>query len=165
MHKLPSLLGAGLLAAASFASAENVSVTFVQPEKFTDAAYSRSFPSERDRAEVERDIERHLQRLAERRLPAGDALAIEVLDIDLAGHFEPFRFRHGADVRVVRDITSPRIKLRYKLTRGDQVLASGEDHLSDMNFMLAGNRYSSDDRLRYEKALLDDWFEQRISKR
>lgn len=165
MHKLPSLLGAGLLTAASLASAANVSVTFVQPEKFTDAAYSRSFPSERDRAEVERDIERHLQRLAERRLPAGDALAIEVLDIDLAGHFEPLRFRHGADVRVVRDITSPRIKLRYKLTRGDQVLASGEDHLSDMNFMQAGNRYSSDDRLRYEKALLDDWFEQRIGKR
>src|SRR6202007_505503 len=108
------------------------------------------------------DIERHLQRLADRRLPESDALAIEVLDIDLAGHFEPFQFRGGNDVRIVRDITAPRIKLRYTLTRGDQVIAKGEEQLTDLNFMMSGARYSSDDRLRYEKALLDDWFEKRI---
>lgn len=141
-----------------------MSIAFVHPEQYTDPAYSHSFASERDRAEVRHDIEQHLQRLAERGLPASDTLRIEVLDIDLAGHFEPFRFRNGSDVRIVRDITSPRIKLRYTLTRGDRLVASAEEHLSDMNFLMSGNRYSSSDRLRYEKAMLDAWFEKRISK-
>jgi len=165
MQTLKSLMGAGLIALAVPAAAANVSVAFVHPEKYTDAGYSHSFASERDRAEVQRDIEQHLQRLAERGLPASDALKIEVLDIDLAGHFEPFRFRNGPDVRIVRDITLPRIKLRYTLTRGDQLVASAEENLSDMNFLMSGNRYSSGDRLRYEKAMLDDWFEKRITKR
>lgn len=91
-----------------------------------DAAYSRAYASEKDRADVQRDIERHFQRLAERGLPAGDTPAIEVLDIDLAGWFEPFTFRTAAEVRIMRDVTWPRIKLRCALTRGDQLLASGE---------------------------------------
>ncbi|MET0582736.1 MAG: hypothetical protein ABWZ08_12295, partial [Pseudoxanthomonas sp.] len=66
MDALSRLLVAGLLAIAVPASAGNVSVVFVQPETHSDAAYSRSFASERDRAEVQRDIAQHLQRLAER---------------------------------------------------------------------------------------------------
>lgn len=165
MHTMSSLFGTGLLAIAVPASAANVSVAFLQPENYADAGYSRSFASERDRAEVQRDIEQHLQRLAERSLPASDALKIEVLDIDLAGRFEPFRFRNGADVRIMRDITWPRIKLRYTLTRGDQVVASAEEQLADMNYLMSINRYSSGDRLRYEKVMLDDWFAKRIGKR
>ncbi len=55
--------------------------------------------------------------------------------------------------------------LRYTLSRGDQVLASGEDRLVDMNFMMSVNIYASSDPLRYEKAMLDDWFDKRIVKR
>jgi hypothetical protein len=57
---------------------------------------------------VERDIEQHLQRLGARVLPEGDSLRVEVLDVDLAGHFEPLRFHSGSEVRIVRDITWPR---------------------------------------------------------
>ncbi len=154
---------AGLLAAlAAPASAADLAVAFVHPETYTDAAYSHSLASERDRAEVQRDIEQHLQRLAERSLPAGDALRIEVLDIDLAGHFEPFRFR-GADVRIVRDISAPRIKLRYTLSRGGQVLAQAEERLTDLGFLMGFNRYPASDRLRYEKAMLDEWFDKRFA--
>lgn len=159
-----SLIGLSLLAAGLSAQAANVSVAFVQPENYTDAGYSRSFANERDRAEVQRDIEQHLRRLAERNLSADDSLRIEVLDIDLAGDFEPFRFRHGTDVRIVRDITWPRIKLRYTLSRGDRVVASAQEQLSDMNYLMLGNRYSTADRLRYEKAMLDDWFEKRFAR-
>ncbi len=66
---------------------------------------------------------------------------------------------------MVRDITWPRMTLRYTLSRGDQVLASGEDRLVDMNFMMSVNIYASSDPLRYEKAMLDDWFDKRIVKR
>lgn len=128
-----------------------------------DAAYSRAYASEKDRADVQRDIERHFQRLAERGLPAGDTPAIEVLDIDLAGWFEPFTFRTAAEVRIMRDVTWPRIKLRCALTRGDQLLASGEEQVIEQNYLMTSNRYFVGDRLRYEKAMLDAWFERRIS--
>ena len=52
-----------------------------------------------------------------------------------------------------------------RLTRDDRVVAGAEEQLADMNFLTSINRYSSADRLRYEKAMLDDWFERRIVKR
>ena len=153
------VVAAGELAAAA---AADLTVVFVDPEHFTDAAYAHPNGTEEERAVVMRDVERHLATLAERGLGAGDALRIEVLDIDLAGWFGPFTWRTGIDLRVLRDITWPRIKLRYTLSRGDRVLASGEQHLSDLNYLMTVNRYSGSDRLRYEKAMLDDWFVRRI---
>ena len=167
MRKRFSLLGASLLALATpaLAATSSLTVSFVHPERFVDAGYSHSFASEKERAQVLRDIEQHLRRLGERSLADGDALEIEVLDIDLAGRFEPFHSRFGSDVRIVRDITWPRIKLRYALTRGDHTVAGAEEWVTDMNYLMSSNRYSSSDRLRYEKAMLDDWFEKRIVKR
>lgn len=75
----------------------------------------------------------------------------------MAGHFEPFRFR-GNEVRIMREVTRPRINLRYTLAPEGRVIASAEDFIS-------GHRYSSADRLRYERAILDDGFERRMIKR
>jgi hypothetical protein len=162
MQRLFRLWPAGLLALAVPAAAADLSVRFIEPEHYLDAGYSHPYASAKDRAEVQRDIERHLQQLAERGLPAGEALSIEVLDIDLAGWFEPFTFRSGAQVRVMRETTWPRIKLRYTLTRGDQALASVEEQVSDLNYLNESNRYFTGDRLRYEKAMLDAWFATRF---
>ena len=165
-HRI-SFAAAWLLALPAFAAAQpaGLTISFIHPENYTDAAYSRSFPSDRDRAEVVRDIERHLRQLAERGLPPGSSLRIEVLDVDLAGHFEPWRSASAADLRVMRGVTWPRMQLRYTLTHGGQVVASGEERISDMHYLLTANRYSSSDRLRYEKAMLDDWFDRRIVRR
>mgnify|MGYP006164498815 CR=1 FL=1 len=46
----------------------------------------------------------------------------------------------------------------------DAPVSGGEELLSDLNFMVPSNRYSSGDRLRYEKALLDRWFEKRFGR-
>ena len=154
-----------LFLAQSAWAGPNLTVVFVNPEKYSDASYSSSFANAQDQADVQRDIEQHLQGLAERALPSGDSLKIEVLDIDLAGRVEPFRSRVGADVRVVRDISWPRMELRYTLTHGGQATASREERLSDLNYLSSFNRYSSGDRLRYEKAMLDDWFAERFAKR
>lgn len=164
-RRLLSTLAASVVAASASAAAAAaaLSVVFVDPGRFTDAAYSHPQGTEQQRAEVQRDIERHLRQLVEQGLPAGDALRIEVLDIDLAGWFEPFRFRAGTDVRVLRDITWPRINLHYTLTRGDRVIANAEEQVADLNYLMTVNRYGSSDRLRYEKALLDDWFSRRIA--
>lgn len=164
MNCFRNFLVAGLLVAAGVASAATVSVTFVQPEKFTDAGHSRGRATERDLAELREDLQQHLQRLANRKLAASDTLQVEVLDIDLAGDFQPLRWANLSDVRVVRDIASPRITLRYTVKQGDRVVTGPEEQLSNMNFLWHHNRYSSGDRLRYEKPLLDAWFEKRFAK-
>ena len=121
--------------------AANITVNFLQPEKFTDAAYSSSFPNASQRYEVQQDIEAHLQKLATQNLPADYVLKIDVLDIDLAGRVEPFAFPMQPDLRIVRDITWPRMKLRYTLLNGEKIVKSGEEKVSDMNFMFTNNRY------------------------
>ena len=169
MNSLRYLLGTGLLVAVGVASAVSdaatVSVTLVHPETFTDAGRSRGRATERELAVLQQDLQQHLQRLADRKLAASDALQVEVLDIDLAGDVEFNRLTRFSDVRVVRDIASPRIKLRYTVKLGDQVVTGSEEELSDMNFLWSHNHYSSGDRLRYEKPLLDKWFEMRFAKR
>lgn len=157
------LMTACLIAASTTAAfAGTASVTFTAPEKYTDASYAHPVASEPDRAQVLRDVEQHLQRLATKGLAPTDTLKIEVLDIDLAGHFPPMGVG-GSNLRVVTDITGPRIRLHYSLVRDDSApVSGGEELLSDLNFMVPSNRYSSGDRLRYEKALLDRWFEKRF---
>ena len=143
----------------------NLSVVFVHPEKYTDASYSSSFSNEQDRADVQREIALHLQSLTERALPSGDSLKIEILDIDLAGRVEPFRSRLGSEVRIIREISWPRIALRYTLIHGAQAMPSREEQVSDLNYLSSFNRYPGGDRLRYEKAMLDRWFDERFGKR
>lgn len=166
MNARAVLAASSLIACFGMAAAEpGLSVTFVHPELYADAAYRRPAGGELERAEVQRDIERHLERLAEGGLPRGQNLRVEILEIDLAGQFEPFRFRHGSDVRIFREVSWPRLGLRYTLTVGDQVAESREEQLTDMDYLASFNRYSTSDRLRYEKAMLDAWFSKRIAGR
>ncbi len=150
--------------AATTAFCANLSINFVQPEKFTDAAYASEFTDERQRMEVQQDIQAHFQKLATQNLPADYVLKIDVLDIDLAGRFEPFAFSSPSDLRIVRDITWPRINLRYTLLNGGKVVKSGEEKIVDIHFMLTSNRYWNSDRLRYEKSMLDNWFRKNLAK-
>lgn len=153
-----------LLAAALPASAAGTAtVTFVNPEKYTDAGYSRETPTARDLTALQRDLEKHFQKLAERHLADGETLAIEVLDVDLAGRFQPSA--RLDDVRIVRDIDWPRVRLRYTLSRNGVADPSVEERVSDQSFLMSINPYSSGDRLRYEKVMLDDWFLQRFGKK
>jgi hypothetical protein len=56
----------------------------------------------------------------------------------------------------------PRIQLRFSLEQNGQVLKSGEAQLSDMNYLNHINRYFDGESLRYEKQMIDDWFEKTI---
>src|ERR1700756_3847231 len=114
---------AALAALPVAAWAASASVTFVNPEKFTDIA---RYADEPEAARTRTEIEGFIKQLAARRLPAQQALQVEVLDVNRAGMVEPWRFR-AYDVRVMRSVTWPSMKLRYRLVLGDQVLASGEE--------------------------------------
>ena len=149
-----SLVAAAVLMAASLSPSPGfagVKVRFINPEQYTDAdAYGGG-----SREATLAEFRAYLETLGRRLLAPGQNLSIDVLDIDLAGQDEPRR--RGTEVRVMRDVTPPRIKLRYTLSGGGRRATSGEDDLSDMNYLMnpsgrLGGRYG------YEKALLDDWF-------
>ncbi len=93
----------------------------------------------------------HLKSLG-RRLPDGQTLQLEVLDVDLAGALE---WAAGRDLRVVRGFVDwPRMTLRYTLLAEGRTLASGTAQLDDMAYL---SRQRSSE-LGYEKRMLDDWF-------
>jgi len=147
---------AGMLAlGAGMASAE-VTVNYVESDKFSDLPFS---PWEREG--VLKQLSEHFAKLGER-LPQGQDLAIEVTDIDLAGREYPSA-RSGRDLRVMKGMADwPTMKLRYSLTQDGKVLKGGEARLSDMSYQQRISRFSDSDGLRYEKRMIDDWFDATI---
>lgn len=145
-----ALAGLCLLSAGAALAAE-VTVNYIEPGKFADMPFE---PWEREN--VLKDLTEHFQKLG-KQLPADQNLTIEVLDIDLAGRIYPNM--RGQNLRVLRGGADwPRMRLRYRLEAGGQVLASGDAELSDMMYMQRANRFSDGDTLRFEKQMLDDWF-------
>ena len=148
---------AGLLAlGAGMASAE-VKVTYIESDKFADLPFSPW-----DRENVLERITEHFNKLGER-LPQGQDLTIDVIDIDLAGREYPVP-RSGRDLRVMKGMADwPTMDLRYSLTQDGKVLKEGKAKLSDMSYMQRIDRASDSDPLRYEKRMIDDWFDKNIA--
>jgi hypothetical protein len=147
---------AGLFALAAGSAGAAVSVTYVQPDRFSDVPF------------VTWEREDTLKRLTEHftwlgtSLPPGQDLRIEITDVDLAGRAVPSA-RAGRDMRVLRGQADwPRIELRYAVEQDGQMLKSGEARLSDMNYINHTSRYFDGEPLRYEKSMIDDWFEKTI---
>lgn len=133
-----------------------VQVEFQDPARFRDLR-DRSFASERASAAYRVALRQSLQRSATPRLQPGQRLDVTITDVDMAGDFEPWRWR-GQDLRVVRDIYPPRIDLHFTLSGPDgSRLKSGERRLSDLNFLMTRLDAFDSDPLRYEKALLARW--------
>jgi hypothetical protein len=145
----------GFSAAALAGSAR---VSFLNPEKFTDIG---RYGDQREAAANQSEIARHIEQLAASKLPADQSLQVDVLDVDLAGHVEFWR-RMLNEVRIMREATWPSVKLRYKVTQDGQVVTSGEETVSDMNYLDGPNPYPDSDPLRYEKRMLDQWLTQRL---
>lgn len=139
----------------SSAALAQVSVTYVKPEEFTDVPRG-----EYDRERTLKDFSDYFATL-DKKLPPGQTLKIEVLDIDLAGRLYPRR--SGDDIRVMTGGADwPRVHLRYTLEENGQVLRSGEEQLSNMNYQWSRTGYFDNDPMRYEKQMLDDWFKKTI---
>ncbi|MES2348934.1 DUF3016 domain-containing protein [Duganella sp. LjRoot269] len=149
-----SMLAAAVLLASAAAWAD-VSVTFVKPEEFADVPRNSI-----DRDRTLKDFSDYFATL-NKKLPAGQNLKVEILDIDLAGRLWPRRT--GDDIRVMNGGADwPHIHLRYTLEQNGQVLRSGDEHISNMMYQQRINRYSDGDPLRYEKQMLDEWFDKNI---
>jgi hypothetical protein len=149
---LHPLFKTGLAAAALCAAlaparaAGTVDVSWVEPERFADAG----------RGVIER--ERTLRALGEylatlgQRLPDGQQLRLEVLDLDLAGELE---FMGTQELRVMRGrADGPHMSLRYALRAEGKKLKAGQAELSDLGYLIRPREGD----LGYEKHMIDDWF-------
>ncbi len=144
-----------IVAAAVFVPAPaeaGVTVRAVGAEKYRDGNAA-------DAAEFRKLFER----LSRHYLPPGANLRIDILDIDRAGEVEPWRMRLH-DVRIMRGVTPPSIRLRYVLEGKGERRASGEETVTDMNYQM-NSLQARHERLGYEKAMLTDWFIRRFGQR
>ena len=81
-------LSIALVTAALIASGTaqaTVSVTFVQPENFTDASLRTYRGASRE--DVLRELQEHIVAVGERHVAPNQVLRMEILDVDLAGRF------------------------------------------------------------------------------
>ena len=141
-------------------AAAQTSVGFVQPDRYTDA--ENRWGSGLSLRVTLGEMRRLFTELGNRIVPPGQSLAIEVLDIDLAGLDQP-----GANqpygLRVVTDITPPRFVLRYALKERGRILLSGQETVSDLNFLTRyGGRAASSTTFYYERELIRDWLQSRF---
>lgn len=159
---LGMLLWVGCVASASNAPTVNqprsgrISVTFINPDSFTDIGLYRNSTS-RERAGTLRELGAAMQNSSAKYLRDDFRLDVQVKDVDLAGNFEWWR-ESGLDrVRVVRDLYPPRMKIEFRLSdqRG-RVLRQGEAKLGDPNFLFGATPYDTD-LLRHDKALFRNW--------
>ncbi|MFO1330691.1 MAG: DUF3016 domain-containing protein [Rubrivivax sp.] len=154
MRRLLCILPLAL--AASLASAAGtVEVSFKPVADLTDPG--------RDRWDGERNVKalgEHFQALA-RRLPDGQALKVEVTDLDLAGRMKPTR--HGSEVRVLDGRADwPSLTLRWTLAAGGRTLATGDERVTDMAYLMHGPASHRDEPLGHERRLIERWFDERV---
>ncbi|WLI89586.1 DUF3016 domain-containing protein [Massilia sp. R2A-15] len=147
---------AGLLLLAAGGASAGVTVTFAHPENYGDMPIASW-----DREQVLKELSDHFAKMS-KKLPPGQDLRIEVLDLDLAGRIR-HNFRNGDDIRVLSGRADwPRMVIRYSLESNGQVINSGEDQLRDMMYMDHINPYFDGEPLRYEKRMIDDWFKEKF---
>ncbi len=138
--------------------APSIHIEYADPEKFSDVGDSYSGSNKAARATYLEELRRHIQWRASHLLADGQNLTVTIIDVDMAGSFEPWRPLMN-DVRIVRDSYPPRIDLYFQLTDADgAVVKDGKRELRDMAFLMTTIMYHNDP-LRHEKTLLDGWLE------
>lgn len=143
-------------------AAAQVRVSFVAPERYTDA--ENRFGSGLSRPVVLAEMRRLFETLGDHVLAPGQTLDLAVLDIDLAGFDQP-SFGPSQGVRVVSDVTPPRFRLRYALKARGRTVLSAEEAVTDLTFLMRYGRSATGQSFYYERELLRDWFQARIAER
>jgi Protein of unknown function (DUF3016) len=100
----------------------------------------------------------YMRTRADRLLPPGQQLQITIDDITLAGSFEPWRAVALHDVRYMKDLYPPRLKLHYRLIASDGgTLRESQARLMDLGYLQHVGLPTDTDPLRYDKRQIEDW--------
>jgi hypothetical protein len=139
-------------------------VQFLESEKFTDVR--SSLDDQGDRNGYLDQLRDHIAKASAEFLPEGQKLQMTFTDIDLAGDFPPGRSANANSVRVMKDIYPPRMAFAYRVTDASgNVVKEGKEELTDPNYMTTMSLTERTDPLRYDKALLSDWFRKNFSRK
>jgi hypothetical protein len=153
--RAPILAGLlALFAAPAFAAVE---VRFADSSKFADFGETTL---ERERNETA--LRAHIQAMAQK-LPASRSLSIEVKDVNLAGEMEPVGGWRMERLRVLRQVSMPRIDLEFRLSEGGQLVRQGSATLRNMSY-LDGRMpaHLKGEALQHERFLLEEWFQKEL---
>lgn len=144
------------------AQAPKVTVVFDDPKRFTDVEDAGQRTDAGTKAILD-DLGRFIRETAARYLPADSSLTVRITDLDLAGEFEPWRGPQFARFRVMTETYWPRIDLQFRLADAQgRVVKEGKRSLSDPLYLTRSIRVE-DERLRYEKDLLNDWLRKELA--
>lgn len=147
-----------VLAAAAFAAdAGTVTVSFVTATTYADAGNGP-----RDGEENLMILAGHLYKLGQAGLPAGQVLKIDVLELDLAGTVVHTRARGRATRILMGGADWPQAHLRYTLEEGGRTIASGDEWVSDRDYLHGPMQKPDSGSLYYEKRMLGNWFRTRF---
>ena len=131
-----------------------MSVTFIEPEKFTDARRAELEPTSTG---VLGELEKFIIATGARYVPENMKLNIRVTNVDLAGDFELFRGPQADQVRITKGLYPPHIVLEFEVVdNAGKAVKSGKRDLTDIDYQQR-SVYPADDYLRYEKDILRDW--------
>jgi len=155
--RFATILFTPLLFATQQAIAQpRIDVEFVKPEGFSDI-----YPS--GRTGTKRELDGTLEALRKivvdagsKALKTGDELKLEVLDVNLAGDYPPSQSL-SREIRVMRNIDWPSMKVRYTLKRDGKV-TNGEALISDMSYLMSGSSCPGSEGLCYERRMVERWF-------
>ncbi|MEO5958141.1 MAG: DUF3016 domain-containing protein [Opitutaceae bacterium] len=132
-------------------------VSFHEPKNFTDIG-DTYMASDSARESDLAEIRSYLSDQSRYYVPEGHRLEITFTDIDRAGDFEPWRGARFGDVRIVKEIYSPRMVLAFRMVDASgNVVKEGRRELRDLAFMQKINLGSRSEPLHHDKALLNDW--------
>ena len=141
---------------------DSVNVRWEDPSKFSELRYSGN-RWEAAQGNWVQELATYMRDRAQQRLPAGQRLDVNIVDIRRAGSFEPW---HGPDLqytRIIRDVYPPRMTLDVRLTDANgNVISQGERKLMDSGFLMSDSSSLNSDPLRFEKRLIDRWLTQEL---
>ena len=150
--------GPTAVAARSEPLPDRVHVTWAPTDQLTEVKNNQLARGWLRPSDWMESLSKHLRKRADRILPPGEKLDIRIDDIKLAGSFEPWRTSPGMqDVRIMKDIYPPMMKLHYTLLAADgSTLREGDAMLRDSSYLqrAIGN---TTDPLRYDKRMIDGW--------
>ncbi|MDR0183941.1 DUF3016 domain-containing protein [Lysobacter arvi] len=141
---------------------DSVNVRWEDPSRFSELRYSGN-RWEASRGNWVQELATYLRDRAQQRLPDGQRLDVDIVDIRRAGSFEPWHGPNLQYTRIIRDVYPPRMTLDVRLTDADgTVIAEGERKLSDPGFLMSDSATLNSDPLRFEKRLIDRWLAQEL---
>lgn len=147
-------------AAGPGVTANDITVTFKDPEKFTDVRETMGGPTVQGYLDILAD---HLKKKAPAFLQTGQKLAVTFNDIDLAGDFQSGSRGDMLYVRIIKSIYRPRMDLNFEVRdSGGKVVKAGQRVVQNLTYQLdePNPALSTEEPLYYDKLLLTRWLEE-----